>query len=90
MTYLYPIKPGTGSIARRAALERRTIQAPDVLLEPGYERRDLVKQQGYRTVLAVPMLRVGALLGVVTILRTKVEPFTDRRRAQSLSSPPLA
>ena len=81
MTYLYPIKPGTGSVARRAALERRTIQAPDVLLEPGYERRDLVKQQGYRTVLAVPMLREGALLGVITILRTKVEPFTGRQVA---------
>src|SRR5262245_16816931 len=35
MTYLYPTKPGTGSVARRAALERRTINVPDVCLVTG-------------------------------------------------------
>src|SRR5439155_11237245 len=34
--------------------------------------------QGYRTALAVPMLRENALLGVITILKTKAEPFTQR------------
>src|SRR5262245_8427896 len=83
MAYLetHQFSPGTGSVSARAALERRTIQVPDVLIEPGYELRDLVKQQGYRTVLAVPMLREGALLGVIAILRTNVEPFTDKQVA---------
>jgi GAF domain-containing protein len=83
MTYLetHQFSPGTGSVSARAALERRTIQVPDVLVEPGYELRDLVKQQGYRTVLAVPMLREGALLGVIAILRTNVEPFTEKQVA---------
>jgi class 3 adenylate cyclase len=38
-----------------------------------------VKQQGYRTVLAVPMMREDALLGVITILKNDVEPFTEKQ-----------
>ena len=51
----------------------------DVLQEPGYELSELVKQQGYRTVLAVPMMREEALLGVITIPKTNVEPFTEKQ-----------
>src|SRR4029078_3621222 len=38
-----------------------------------------MKQQGYRTVLAVPLLREGVLRGVITILKTNVEPFQDKQ-----------
>ena len=38
-----------------------------------------VKQQGYRTVLAVPMLREQTLLGVITILKSNVDPFTEKQ-----------
>ena len=62
----HPLRPGAGSIAGRAASERRTIHCHDVLQEAGYELSDLWKQQGYRTVLAVPMLREATLLGVIT------------------------
>jgi GAF domain-containing protein len=75
----HPTQPGAGSISGRAASERRTVHCHDVLQEPDYEYIDLVKKQGYRTVLAVPMLRENALLGVITILKTNVEPFTDKQ-----------
>ena len=75
----HPLRPGMGSVAGRAALERGTCHVHDVLSEPGYEHGDLLKQQGYRTVLAVPMLREGELLGVITILKTQVEPFTNKQ-----------
>jgi two-component system, NtrC family, sensor kinase len=75
----HPTRPGAGSISGRAASERQTIHCHDVLQEPDYEYIDLVKKQGYRTVLAVPMLRENALLGVITILKTNVEPFTDKQ-----------
>src|SRR6185436_6201454 len=58
---------------------RRTVHVPDVLQDPHYEYGDLMKQQGYRTVLAVPMLRERSLLGVITILKTHVEPFTAKQ-----------
>jgi signal transduction protein with GAF and PtsI domain len=35
----------------------------------------------YRTVLAVPMLRIGELFGVIVIYRHEVRPFTDRQIA---------
>ena len=75
----HPLRPGRGTIAGRAAFERRTIHSHDVLQEPSYELMEAVKQQGYRTVLSVPMLREGDLLGVITILKTNVEPFTTKQ-----------
>jgi signal transduction histidine kinase len=73
-----PIRPGPGSVAGRAALTRTTVHVQDILAEPDYEFHDLQRRQDYRTVLAVPVLREDVLLAVVTILKTKVEPFTPR------------
>jgi signal transduction histidine kinase len=73
-----PILLDRGSVAGRAASEQRTVHVYDVLAEPGYEQLDLQRLQDYRTVLAVPMLREGLLLGVITILKSKVEPFNQR------------
>ena len=75
----HPMQPGPGGIATRAAAERRTVHSHDVLQEPGYELMDAVKKQGYRTVLAVPLLREGDLRGTITILKTEVEPFTEKQ-----------
>jgi GAF domain-containing protein len=75
----HPFRPGPGTIAGKAAAERQTVHVHDVLQETDYQLTDLVKQQGYRTVLAVPMLREEALLGVITVLKTNVEPFTEKQ-----------
>jgi GAF domain-containing protein len=75
----HPLRPGPGTVAGKAAFERRSIHVRDVLQEPDYELSELIKQQGYRTVLAVPMLREGVLRGVITVLKTEVEPFTDKQ-----------
>jgi GAF domain-containing protein len=75
----HPLRLGRGTIAGKAAFERRTIHVRDVLQEPDYELTELIKQQGYRTVLAVPMLREGALRGVIVMVKTELEPFTDKQ-----------
>ena len=77
----HPFRPGLGTIAGRAAASRQTVHVRDVLKERNYELTGLVKQQGYRTVLAVPMLREEVLLGVITVLKTNVEPFTKKQIA---------
>jgi signal transduction histidine kinase len=75
-----PLPIGPTSMAGRAALERRTIHAPDVLAEPWFQPPDdRHKILGLRTVLAVPMLRGETVVGVFTIWKTAVEPFTDRQ-----------
>ncbi len=69
-----PITPGRGSGIGRAALERRTIHIHDIRTDPEYT---YAGQQiaPYRTVLVVPMLRAGELLGVIAIHRHEVRPF---------------
>ena len=73
------IRPGRGSSTGRAALERRTIHIPDVLADPEYEMTEAQQVGHFRTLLAVPMLREGALVGVIHIQRTEVQPFTDKQ-----------
>jgi GAF domain-containing protein len=77
----YPIRRDRGSATGRAVLDRRTIHIPDVQLDPEYrwaedQRSD---ERMHRTILAVPMLREGDVLGVIVIRRTEVQPFTDRQ-----------
>jgi len=74
-----PVVFGRGSVVGRAAAERRTIHVQDVLAEPDYQMLGLQRLQDYRTALAVPMMRESVLLGVIVILKTKVEPFTDKQ-----------
>jgi signal transduction histidine kinase len=74
-----PPRPGSRSASGRAALERRTVHIHDVLAEPDYQYGELQRFEGYRTLVAVPMLREGGLVGVIAFWKTKVEPFTDRQ-----------
>ena len=75
-----PIAPGRHSVSARAALERRSVQVPDVQADPefGYAIRDV---DPIRTVLAVPMLKGDDLVGTITIYRLEVKPFTDKQVA---------
>src|SRR5437870_9451060 len=70
-----PIAPGRGSLNGRVALERRTVHIPDVHADPEYTYGD--GQLPLRTLLGVPMLRADELLGVITVQRSEVLPFTD-------------
>jgi GAF domain-containing protein len=58
------IRPGRGSPIGRAALERRTVHLVDVLADPEFEIHEAQRLGGYRSVLAVPMLKQDDLIGV--------------------------
>jgi two-component system, NtrC family, sensor kinase len=74
-----PFGIGRGSVTGRTALERRTVHIPDALADPEYTLADAQRAGGYRTILGVPMLREGALVGVFGLQRYKVQPFTDKQ-----------
>jgi GAF domain-containing protein/DNA-binding response OmpR family regulator len=75
-----PVEPGRHSAVARAGLERRVIHIHDVRADPEYSYgvRDVAP---IRTVLAIPMLRAGELLGVIIIDRYEVQPFRDAQIA---------
>jgi signal transduction histidine kinase/DNA-binding response OmpR family regulator len=67
------------SVAGRAVVERRSVHVEDVvpLLDSDYpDVRELQARYGFRTVLAVPLLRGGEPEGVIALLRNDVRPFS--------------
>jgi GAF domain-containing protein/HAMP domain-containing protein len=67
------------SVAGRAFLERTCVHVDDVvpLIDTEYpDVRELQAHHRFRTVLAVPMLREGKSVGVISLLRNEVRPFT--------------
>ena len=74
-----PITVERGSAFGRALLERRAVHIPDVKADPEYAMHEMQKAGDYRTVLAVPMLREGIAIGVLSLTRADVRPFTERQ-----------
>ncbi len=73
------LRPERGSIAGRVALERRTIHFHDVLADPEYQWSEAQRLAQIRTALGVPLLREDTLVGVFSIWKSRVEPFTDKQ-----------
>ena len=70
-----------GSPAGRAMIDRQTIHVHDVAAEltefPDYKTRQPVT--GVRTTLCTPLLREGVSIGVITVRRKEVRPFTEKQ-----------
>jgi len=75
----HPIAPGRGALVGRAALAGETVHIPDVLADPEYTYTEGQKVGGYRTNLGVPLLREGVPIGVFTLMRPIVKPFTEKQ-----------
>src|SRR6201984_1663217 len=74
-----PVERGRGTATARALLEGRVIHIADVLADPEYTWAEAQRLGGYRTVLGVPMLREGIPIGVLTLTRSEVRPFTNKQ-----------
>jgi signal transduction histidine kinase len=75
----HPIAPGPGTVTGRAAIECRPVHIHDVLADPGYTASKFQELGGYRTDLAVPLLREAAPIGVFVLTRPIVKPFSDKQ-----------
>jgi GAF domain-containing protein len=73
-----------GSVAGRAAVDRRTIHVHDLAAEPDEEfpvGKALQGRYGHRTMVGAPLLREGIPLGVIAVVRTEVRPFSAKQIA---------
>ncbi len=78
------LHPPPSSSLWRAATTKQAFQIADVTLERGYFEGDpfvvsAVALGGYRSVFSVPMLHEDKLIGVITIFRQEVRPFTEEQ-----------
>jgi len=74
-----PLEPGQQSATGRVLLEGKRVHIVDVLADPEYSMGEAQRKGGYRTILAVPLLREGTPIGVLHLHRTVVRPFTDKQ-----------
>ena len=78
------IHPGPATALGRVAATIQVVQFADLKAEQVYLERDPfavagVEQAGMRTLISVPMIKEGDLVGAISIYRQEVRPFTDKQ-----------
>ena len=71
-----------GNPSGRAVIDRTTVHVHDITAEfdgEFPESRLLQQHTGARTILCTPLLRQETPIGVITIRRTEVRPFSDKQ-----------
>jgi GAF domain-containing protein len=78
------VHPGPGTGLGRAVRTKQAVHIADVTAEPAYRERDPMRVAaadlgGVRTMLNVPMLKEGEVVGGIAIYRTEIRPFTEKQ-----------
>jgi signal transduction histidine kinase len=74
-----PVRIGESVATGRAAATRKPVQVPNILEEREYTAsriRPILTQLGYRSVLAVPLLREERIIGALTVWRKEAGNFS--------------
>ena len=79
-----PLRPSPNVTLGRAIATKRVAQTADITIERPYLEGDplvvaAVELGGYRTVLAVPMLKESEIIGLIVFVRQEVRPFNDKQ-----------
>ncbi len=72
-----PYQPDRGTMVGRTLVERRPVHIVDILEDPEYTFWESQRVTGFRTILGVPMLREGMMVGVFVVWRTEVRAFSE-------------
>ena len=77
-----PVLLEKGSFLDRIAASRSPTHIPDITALEGDHREDYwftVVNSGFRTLLLVPLLKDNEIVGIISLGRTRVQPFTDQQ-----------
>ena len=74
-----PVAPERGSISGRVMLEGKAVHVEDVEADPEYWPKNFATLAELRTGLGIPMMRNGAPIGVLALMRTEVRPFNAKQ-----------
>lgn len=74
-----PIRAGKGSVIGRTALLRQTVHILDAQADPDYEMKEALRIGAYHTMIGVPLIREGNLVGVFGLARRTVRPFSEKQ-----------
>jgi signal transduction histidine kinase len=74
-----PIRAERGTASGRALVEGRVVHIADVRADPEYTLVEAPRLGDFRTALSVPMLRERLPIGVLSLTRSEVQPFTDKQ-----------
>ncbi|HET7912738.1 MAG TPA: GAF domain-containing protein, partial [Pseudolabrys sp.] len=79
-----PIRPGPTTGLGRVASTKQTVNVPDTQAETAYAEREPLRVAtaelgGARSLLNVPMIKEGELIGAIGIYRQEVRPFTEKQ-----------
>jgi signal transduction histidine kinase len=75
----HPIKPSRETFTGRVFMNGQVAHLPDVLLDPEYNFGSAPEVGEFRAALAVPLMRDGAVEGVLSLARPEPGPFTPRQ-----------
>ncbi|HUL94820.1 MAG TPA: GAF domain-containing protein [Usitatibacter sp.] len=78
---LYPLRPGPATVTSRAVRDAKPVQIADVLADPEYGSKQGAKRADYRSLLGVPMIREGKVVGALGLARRKTGLFPDKQVA---------
>ncbi len=73
------VVPLVGSPAGKVLETKQVVQFTDVSTLEAYASAPLVKHTGARSIVSVPLLKESTPVGVITIYRTEVRPFSAKQ-----------
>jgi adenylate cyclase len=71
--------PSRDTMAGRVALEGKVVHIADIAADPDYKLTESITLGKIRTLLGVPLLRDGVVVGTFNLTRHRVDPFTERQ-----------